>query len=56
MRGFRNKPKKDAPVVFNLGELSKKLKTYAKAGAPLEVTVRAFEDGKVVGRKISRAK
>jgi large subunit ribosomal protein L15 len=28
-RGFRNKPKKDAVTVFNLGDLSGKLKTYA---------------------------
>jgi large subunit ribosomal protein L15 len=29
MRGFRNKPKKDAVTVFNLETLSKKLKTFA---------------------------
>lgn len=28
-RGFRNKPKKDAVTVFNLGDISKKLKTFA---------------------------
>jgi large subunit ribosomal protein L15 len=28
-RGFRNKPKKEAVTVFNLGDLSRKLKTYA---------------------------
>lgn len=37
MRGFRNKPKENVPVVFNLGMLSAKLKAHAKAGAPLEV-------------------
>jgi large subunit ribosomal protein L15 len=38
-RGFRNKMKKDAVKAFNLGELSGKLKSYAKAGAPLEVDI-----------------
>lgn len=37
IRGFRNKPKADVPVVFNLGVLSGKLKSHAKAGVPLEV-------------------
>jgi len=35
-RGFRNKPKKEAVTVFNLGDISKKLKTYAGKG-PLTV-------------------
>ncbi len=37
MRGFRNKPKRDVPVVFNLGMLSNSLKPHVKAGVPLEV-------------------
>ncbi|HUC02000.1 MAG TPA: uL15m family ribosomal protein [Candidatus Paceibacterota bacterium] len=37
MRGFRNKPKADAPMVFNLGALSGKLKSHAKAGTPLTI-------------------
>ena len=44
MRGFRNKPKADMPVVFNLGILSSKLKTEAKAGAPLEVSHASLQD------------
>jgi large subunit ribosomal protein L15 len=36
-RGFRNKPKKEAVTVFNLGDLSRKLKTYA-GPEPLVVT------------------
>jgi large subunit ribosomal protein L15 len=36
-RGFRNKPKSDTVTVFNLGELSAKLKTYVKDGS-LELT------------------
>jgi large subunit ribosomal protein L15 len=38
-RGFRNKPKSDALKVFNLGMLSEKLKSYVKAGVPLEIDV-----------------
>jgi large subunit ribosomal protein L15 len=37
MRGFRNKPKRDVPVVFNLGDFSGKLKSKAKGTTPLEV-------------------
>ncbi len=33
MRGFRNKPKADAPLVFNLGFLAAKFESQAKAGA-----------------------
>ena len=32
MRGFRNKPKKDAVTVFNVGYLTEKLKSYATNG------------------------
>jgi large subunit ribosomal protein L15 len=48
MRGFRNKPKQDAPVVFNLGVLSGKLKTYIKAGAPLEVSYAILKTAKLL--------
>jgi large subunit ribosomal protein L15 len=32
MRGFRNKPKRDVPEVFNLGVISKKFAAQAKTG------------------------
>lgn len=38
-RGFRNKPKTDTVTVFNLNTLSNRLKSYAKAGVPLEIDV-----------------
>jgi large subunit ribosomal protein L15 len=42
MRGFRNKPKRDVPEVFNLGMISKKFAAEAKAaGGALEIN-RAF--------------
>jgi large subunit ribosomal protein L15 len=48
MRGFRNKPKQDAPVVFNLGILSGKLKTYVKADVPLEVGYTILKTAKLL--------
>lgn len=51
MRGFRNKAKKDAPVVFNVDVLEKKLKSYAKAGVPLEITVELLKTAKILGSK-----
>jgi large subunit ribosomal protein L15 len=36
-RGFRNKPKKEAVTIFNLGDLSRKLKTFA-GKEPLVIT------------------
>jgi large subunit ribosomal protein L15 len=48
MRGFRNKPKADMPVVFNLGQLSIKLKSYAKAGVPLEVSYALLKTAKLL--------
>jgi large subunit ribosomal protein L15 len=47
-RGFRNKPKADLPVVFNLGELSSKLKSQAKAGVPLEVSYTLLKAAKLL--------
>ena len=38
MRGFRNKTKSDKVTVFNLGDLSEKLKSYSTSGKSLEIT------------------
>ena len=54
MRGFRNKPKQDAPVVLNLGALSSKLKVHAKAGAPLEVTYALLKTVKLLKKDYKR--
>ena len=48
MRGFRNKPKADAPETFNLGLLSTKLKSHAKAGTPLEVSYALLKTAKLI--------
>lgn len=48
IRGFRNKPKENTPVVLNLDVLSLKLKPQAKAGAPLEVGYAALRTAKLL--------
>jgi large subunit ribosomal protein L15 len=42
-RGFRNKPKSETVKVFNAGMLSDKLKSYVKAGAPLEIDINLLK-------------
>jgi large subunit ribosomal protein L15 len=49
-RGFRNKVKSDKATVFNLGDLSAKLKSYAKAGAPLEIDLTLLKTAGLVGK------
>jgi large subunit ribosomal protein L15 len=48
-RGFRNKPKKEAVVVFNLGTLSGKLKTFA-GKEPLMVTIELLKTANMLGK------
>ena len=48
-RGFRNKPKKEAAVVFNLGDLSEKLKTFSGKG-PLVITIDLLKTASLVGK------
>lgn len=38
MRGFRNKPKRDIPVIFNLGMISAKFAEHAKGGVTIDRT------------------
>jgi len=54
MRGFRNKPKQDIPMAFNLGLLSGKLKSHAKAGVPLEVTYALLKTAKLLKKDYKR--
>lgn len=54
MRGFRNKEKADAPVVFNLGQLSNKLKSRATAGAPLEVSYALLKTARLLKKDYKR--
>jgi large subunit ribosomal protein L15 len=49
LRGFRNKPKSDTVTVFNLGELSEKLKPFAKNG-PLEITADVLKTAGLLGK------
>jgi len=49
LRGFRNKPKSDTVKVFNLDELSKRLKPLVKTG-PLEVSIDVLKAAGLIGR------
>ena len=51
-RGFRNKPKKDAVTVFNLGDLSKKLKTFA-GKEPLVITRELLITAGLLGKNFT---
>jgi large subunit ribosomal protein L15 len=53
LRGFRNKPKTDKVTVFNAGVLSEKLKSYVKAGAPLEINVELLKTAGLLGKKFT---
>lgn len=48
-RGFRNKPKKEAVVVFNLDTISKKLKTFA-GKEPLAITMELLKTANMLGK------
>jgi len=48
-RGFRNKPKKDTVTVFNLGDLSRKLKTFASK-EPLIITIDLLKTANLLGK------
>jgi len=54
MRGFRNKPKADAPIVFNLSKLSERLKRHAKAGVVLEVNHTVLKTVKLLKKDYKR--
>ena len=49
LRGFRNKPKSDKVLAFNLGEISEKLKTYAEKGA-VEISHDLLRAAKMIGK------
>jgi large subunit ribosomal protein L15 len=48
-RGFRNKPKSDKALVFNLGDLSLKLKTFAEKGT-VEISHDFLRAAKMIGK------
>ena len=51
-RGFRNKPKKEAVTVFNLGDLSRKLKTFA-GEEPLMITRELLMTAGLLGKNFT---
>ena len=48
-RGFRNKPKKETVIVFNLGDLSRKLKTFS-GKEPLVITIDLLKTASLLGK------
>ena len=54
MRGFRNKAKADTAVVFNVGQLSEKLKSHATAGVPLEVSYALLKAARLLKKDYKR--
>jgi large subunit ribosomal protein L15 len=50
MRGFRNKPKSDISIVFNLSRISTVFATHAKAGVPLEVNRALLRSAKLFSK------
>lgn len=50
-RGFRNKVKSDKATIFNLGDLSAKLKTYSQTGSPLEIDLALLKVAGLLGKK-----
>ncbi len=51
-RGFRNKPKKESVTVFNIGELSKKLKTFASK-EPFVITIDLLKTAGLLGKNFA---
>ena len=51
-RGFRNKPKKEAVTVFNLGDLSRRLKTFA-GKEPLAITRDLLVTAGLIGKNFT---
>ena len=49
-RGFRNKPKSDRTVVFDLATLSNKLKSFSTGKTPLDLTVEMLKVAGMLGK------
>ena len=49
-RGFRNKPKTEKTKVFNLGDFSLRLKSFAQGKAPLSINQELLKVAGLVGK------
>ena len=49
-RGFRNLPKREATTVFNLDQLSSKLKSFAHGDGPVLVTQESLITAKLINK------
>lgn len=55
MRGFRNKPKREAAVVFNVGILAGKLKDLSTTKTPIALTVDFLKTAGMIGKNFDGA-
>ena len=53
MRGFRNKPKRDEAIIFNIGVLAGKLKHLASPKAPVTVTVNSLKAAGLISKNFT---
>ncbi|MDE2019327.1 MAG: uL15 family ribosomal protein [Patescibacteria group bacterium] len=49
-RGFRNKQKAEKPAIFNIGELSQKLKSYAAGKGAVELNRELLQAAGLLGK------
>ncbi len=54
MRGFRNKPKADVPVVINLSTLAKRFESQAKGGTAVVVNHEALRAANLIKKDYKR--
>ncbi len=55
MRGFRNKPKREDEMIFNIGALAAKLTPLATTKMPIKLTVDFLKTAGVIGKNFDGA-
>jgi large subunit ribosomal protein L15 len=54
-RGFRNKPKREQAIVFNVGMLASQLKTLAPTKTPIKLTVDFLKTAGIISKNFGGA-
>jgi large subunit ribosomal protein L15 len=55
MRGFRNKPKRESAMIFNIGMLANKLNAVATTKTPIKLTVEFLKTAGIVSKNFDGA-
>jgi large subunit ribosomal protein L15 len=55
MRGFRNKPKREEAMIFNIGTLANKLNALATTKAPIVLTVDFLKTAGIISKNFDGA-